>query len=1035
MSENTIAIDFGTSRTKAAYFDPETQQPELMRLGKDLSIPSYFNLDLDSEEIWIGDEARERLEGNPKGHMPRLKMVLQKAVRCGKRKVEPKALLKMLFSEIRERAGQIPCFDNVPPTAVQLTFTYVNPQIERKLLEAAAQAAGFKTVELVPEPEAAVRAWQAAISDDNYRDAIVLDCGGGTVDWRYLHRTESGMFRQEAALSQHAKIGSEVKIGGETVDEGLLIELVKTSRLPRDAFNTEVLRQHCRELKERYCRGLPLPKIEGDGCPVELEGSDIQAVINETFITPVCDAFKPYLDAVKKVTKRETPAVLLVGGSANLKGLEEALERELSCQVFKWHRAEFATVLGAALPVQTEQVQTEQPMLEPNGEDGQTETVYTLTKPNVLQVADEFLTLAAENDEKPAEFIRGQVEDYRSDAFRLVVVGEIKKGKSSFINALLEAWNLLPVETGVATSTVYEVQYGEEEKCTVRFNPREHSEDATQLEEVEPLEIPLGNVASYGTEASNPGNKREVESIVVELPNEFLKSGVTLIDTPGLGGMMAAHADITWKQAPKAHAVCFVLDSVEAVVSQPELESFSRFLKAPEKLGGSRPPFFFVQTKTDAAEEAWESGRDRNLEILSAHFDTPQKALHYFPVSSTLKAKACQSVSATSLNSLMLEDSGFPTLENFFWTELLREKEERSARKLLQLILDVTRAIGHKIGEELHLLQKTGLADLEELAQQATDTEGRLAVWEQETYPQLVTHFNTSADELRQETHAQLKNALDAEETGTIVAPIIAALRIQKLSRKELAEKSDALQQEGVAKCQEVTLNILERHREKLGALLERTTAELESSLEDPLASAEISLTPHEGEGPASSTSFWEKAAAVGVTTGGMLAGNALGVLAIELPIAVALGLAGVATATAAIVLAPVGLVTMVFGGRFALRKFRENRQEAALDKVGRFLSKVVQQARTQVLQHFEESSAAIEDKVRDFLEMAKTETAKELANRRNSIAAAQQQRTEEKQQTAAELEATAGQVAVLLQRIEQMLGTETRTTSLPNKS
>ena len=265
--------------------------------------------------------------------------------------MDPKVLLTTLFSEIRERAGRdIPCFDNVPPTAVRLTFTYANPRIERNLLKAAAQAAGFKTVELVSEPEAAAHAWHAAISDDYYRDAIILDCGGGTVDWCYLYRTESGMFRQVPVLAPGA-----ADIGGETVDEKLVGLVI--SKLPRlvhrqDAFNTEVLRQRCRELKERYCRGLSLPKIEVDGHPVEpieLEGSEIQAVINETFITPVCDAFKPYLDQVKKVTKREDPAVLLVGGSASLKGLEEALERECSCQVFKWHRSEFATVLGAVL--------------------------------------------------------------------------------------------------------------------------------------------------------------------------------------------------------------------------------------------------------------------------------------------------------------------------------------------------------------------------------------------------------------------------------------------------------------------------------------------------------------------------------------------------------------------------------------------------------------------------------------------------------------------------------------------------------------
>ena len=1037
MAENMIAIDFGTSRTKVAYFNPEMQQPELMRLGKEHSIPSYFNLDPESGKVWIGDAARERLEVNPMGHIPVLKNQLG-SVRVGNHATKPEELLTHLFTEIREIAGRaIACFNGVSPTAVQLTFTYNYAETEKTILDTAATAAGFETVTLIPEPEAAARAWLATTPnpDSQSREVIVLDCGGGTVDWSYLQRTEDGRFR--LMLPSRA-----LDIGGETVD-GALAEFVVSEKFPQEyALNQmDVLHTHCQGLKERYCRGLPLPsiKIEKDSHPVEveLEGSEIQEVIDNTFINPVCEAFKPYLDKVKEETNQDDPAILLVGGSAHLKGLAEGLERALSCQTFTWDRAEFAPVLGAALPVLMEQ-----PALAPDGEEGQpeeaehTETVYALTKPNVLQVAETFLTLAAENDEKSADVIRKKLEDYESEVFRLVMIGQIKKGKSSLINALLDEWELLPVETGVTTSTVYEVGYGDTPEFTVVFNPMADLDAAIPSEEVPPRKekkIDASEITVYGTERGNPSNEKEVDFIRVQLPHPLLRDGVTLIDTPGLGGTYPQHNEITLRYAPNADAVCFVVDSAEAVVSLPELKRFEEFLEAPEKVGGvSRPPFFFVQTKMDANME-WEAFRAGNLASLSAHFDMPQEALRYFPVSATLKRQATATLSVESFDSEVVEESGFPALENFFREELLRAKEERSARKLLEGILDQTRAIHQKIAGELQLFQQTGPAELEELARQATDNESRFATWEQETYPQLVKDFNTRADRLRQDTLAQLKTALDAEETGPIVEPIIDALRSQELSRKELAEKSDALQQECVAKCQEVTLSILEQYQKKMRALLERTTAELGSSLEDVLIFPAISLTPHEGEGLADSTSLGEKVGAVGIAAGGAIAGDLLSAFLIKLPIGMALGIAGVGALTATIVLLPISLVAMAFGGRFALRKFRKGRQEAALNEVRRFLSEVVQHARTQLLQQFEESSKDIEDKVRDRLDSAKTTTAKDLASRRDSIADAQQQALEENQQTAAELEATVGQVAALLQRIKQMLGTETRANAMSN--
>ena len=1034
MAENMIAIDFGTSRTKVAYYNPETQQPALMRLGKEFSIPSYFNIDLD-KKVWVGDDARERLKDNPEGHLSNVKSQLSR-LGLGNNRVSPKELLTRLFADLRERAGrEIPGFNGVPPTKVQLTFTKHYEEVSKTILVPAAEDAGFELVTLIPEPEAAARAWLATTTnpDSQSREVIVLDCGGGTVDWTYLHRNESGIFKQMLPTEATG-------LGGEDVDEALVELTVSQLRKEDVPEQKDVLRTHCQNLKERYCRNssLPLIKIEKDSHTVEvkLEGSEIQAVIDETFINPVCDAFKPYLDKVKEESKQDDPAILLVGGSAHLKRLAEGLERALSCRTFTWTDAEFAPVLGAALPVLMEQ-----PALAPDGEEGQpeeaehTETVYALTKPNVLQVAETFLTLAAENNEGSADVIRERLEDYHSGVFQLVMMGQIKKGKSSLINALLEEWELLPVEMEVSTSTVYEVGYGDTPEFTVVFNPMAALDAAMPGEEVPPRQekkIDAAEIAAYGTETGNPGNEKEVDFIRVQLPHPLLKDGVTLIDTPGIGGTYAQHDEITLRYAPNADAVCFVLDSVEAVVSGPELKGFSKFLEVPEKVGVSRPPFFFVQTKMDANPE-WEAFRAHNLASLSAHFDMPPEALRYFPVSATVKHSATATLSADSSNLGFLEQSGFPALDNFFREELLREKEERSARKLLGQILAETEAIYQNIAGELQLFQKTGPAELDELARQATDNESRFATWEQETYPQLVKDFNTRADRFRQDTLAQLKTALDAEETGPIVEPIIDALRSQELSRKELAEKSDALQQECVAKCQEVTLSILEQYQKKMRALLERTTAELGSSLEDVLIFPAISLTPHEGEGFADSTSFGEKVGAVGIAAGGAIAGDVLSGLLIKMPLAIVLGIVGIGAMTSAIVLLPISLVSMAFGGRFALRKFRKGRQEAALNEVRRFLSEVVQHARTQLLQQFEESSKDIEDKVRDRLDSAKTTTAKDLATRRDSIANAQQQALEENQQTAAEFEATVGQVAALLQRIKQMLGTETRANAMSN--
>ena len=65
MIDGMIAIDFGTARTKVAYFKPATQTVELMYLGEDDKpfIPSYVGKDPTNEDkILVGETAVDLLE-------------------------------------------------------------------------------------------------------------------------------------------------------------------------------------------------------------------------------------------------------------------------------------------------------------------------------------------------------------------------------------------------------------------------------------------------------------------------------------------------------------------------------------------------------------------------------------------------------------------------------------------------------------------------------------------------------------------------------------------------------------------------------------------------------------------------------------------------------------------------------------------------------------------------------------------------------------------------------------------------------------
>ncbi len=142
--------------------------------------------------------------------------------------------------------------------------------------------------------------------------------------------------------------------------------------------------------------------------------------------------------------------------------------------------------------------------------------------------------------------------------FNLVVAGEFKRGKSSVINALLGA-EVLPVAVVPLTSVVTLICHGDDPRATVRFR----SGDA--------CEIALSAIMDYVTEKGNPGNAKGVENVTVAYPSEWLRDGIRLVDTPGIGSVHQHNTDVTYRYLPQADAVLFVA-SVDQPVGSAELD-------------------------------------------------------------------------------------------------------------------------------------------------------------------------------------------------------------------------------------------------------------------------------------------------------------------------------------------------------------------------------------------------------------------------------------------------------------------------------
>ena len=164
---------------------------------------------------------------------------------------------------------------------------------------------------------------------------------------------------------------------------------------------------------------------------------------------------------------------------------------------------------------------------------------------------------AARGDRGTAERAAALAGRLTSQRLVVAVVGEFKRGKTTFVNALLGA-DVLPTAAVPLTSVPTLIGWGEEPGARVRYLDG-------RIEE-----IPPGDLEAFVTERGNPGNRRGVARAELTFPAEPLRGSALLVDTPGVGSVSRASSEAAWSFLREVDAAIF-LTSADPPISEAEV--------------------------------------------------------------------------------------------------------------------------------------------------------------------------------------------------------------------------------------------------------------------------------------------------------------------------------------------------------------------------------------------------------------------------------------------------------------------------------
>lgn len=303
----------------------------------------------------------------------------------------------------------------------------------------------------------------------------------------------------------------------------------------------------------------------------------------------------------------------------------------------------------------------------------------------------------------------------------VVVVGEVKRGKSSLVNALVGRRDICPVGVDVTSTVSVSVAAADDD-------PAGPHDSASLVFGDSETDVPLASLRDWvtvdGRRVTDPTSESLPTGAVVRVAGSALDApgfdDVVLVDTPGVGGLDPSMSTLSQQSAQQACVLVLVCDAASPLTA-PEME----FAKSA---GASVDALIVAVTKTDKNLRRWKAIVEDNRRLLREHLHREVPVIGV----SSLRAVIATELADDRLRAHLEEASGIAELRAEILTRL------DTAQRLPELdavrtMLEGLRTIDSRIERELAAVADGAarLPDLTAELERLTELKETARQWEQ----------------------------------------------------------------------------------------------------------------------------------------------------------------------------------------------------------------------------------------------------------------------------------------------------------------